>query len=118
MCGGTSATKALAASCAATMRVGFTSSTRMLREMSMASTIVDWAHGSASGALGRANENSSSTSAAKISAGGTWRRQALPGCASRTTCRLDHTSTAFLRRRSSHRYSAGSTGSSSRNHRL
>ncbi len=74
MCGGTSARKALAASCAATMREGFTSSTRMLREMSIASRIVDLAQGSDTGAVGRASASSNNDRATKISAAGTCRR--------------------------------------------
>ena len=63
MCAGTSLRNALAASCAATMRVGWTSATRMLREMSIASRMVDLAQGSGTGAVGRARASSSSVSA-------------------------------------------------------
>jgi hypothetical protein len=56
---GNSCRNFLAASCAATMRVGLTSFTRMLRDTSIASMIVDLAHGSATGAVGRATASRS-----------------------------------------------------------
>ncbi len=102
MCAGTSARKALAASCAATMRVGCTSVTRMLREMSIASRMVDLAKGSVTRAVGRASASSSRASASHISAGGTWRRQCGPAAA-RATATLGSFSTCRRRRRSSHR---------------
>jgi hypothetical protein len=102
MCLGTSFRNALAASCAATMREGFTSATRMLREMSIASRIVDLAQGSGTGAVGRARASSSSARAKKISAGGTCRRHGRPP-ASRTTRKLENLSAGLPARRSSHR---------------
>ena len=102
MCGGTVATKALAASCAATMRVGLTSCTRMLREMSMASRMVDLDHGSANRAVGRDSPSISRHSATNTSAGGTCRRQRGPAAAL-ATATLGSRSARLPRRRSSHR---------------
>ncbi len=92
----------MAASCAATMRVGFTSSTRMLREMSIASRIEDFVQGNVTGAIGRASANISKASARKINAGGRCRRQFRP-MASRTRPRLENRRTDLPRRRSNHR---------------
>ena len=64
-----------------------TSVTRMLSDTSMASMIEDLAHGSVTGARGRAAANSSTAQAIKSNAGGTCRRQWRLD-ASRTTCRL------------------------------
>ena len=99
------------------MRVGLTSFTRMLSDTSIASMIVDLAHGSVTGAVGRARASSSTDSASKNSAGGTCRRHWRLD-ASRTTPRLLKRSAGLPRRRSSHRYSAGSKGSASINHRF
>ena len=107
---GTSARKALAASCAATMRVGLTSLTRMLREMSMASRIVDRAQGNVTDAVGRARASINSASDRKISAGGTCRRHRGPAAA-RATPMLGSLIADLPRRRSSHRYSSGSSSS-------
>jgi hypothetical protein len=112
---GTASRKALAACWAATMRVGLTSCTRMLREMSIASRMVDLAQGSVTGALGRASASSISDSATKTSAGGTCRRQRGPAAA-RATLRLDSFSAGLPARRSSHRYSSGNSGSTSIHH--
>ncbi len=88
---GTSFRKALAASWAATMRVGLTSSTRMLREMSIASMMVDLAQGR----VGRA-------SASSTSPGGRCRRQALPAAA-RAMLELASLGAGFALRCSNHR---------------
>ena len=56
------------------MRVGLTSATRMLKDVSIASMIEDRAHGSVSGIVGRAVANSSSEQAIRRSAAGTCRR--------------------------------------------
>jgi hypothetical protein len=114
---GTSRRNALAASCAAVMRVGLTSATRMLSELSIASRTVDFAHGSVTGAVGRARASTSSDRAARTSAGGTCRRHGRPA-AGRTMCRLDSLSAGLAGRRSSHTYAAGSSGSASNHHRL
>ena len=74
---GRSATKALAASWAATSRFGWTSAARMLPETSIARTIVSCADGKVINAAGRDDANSSVARARKRSTGGTWRRQAL-----------------------------------------
>ena len=101
-CGGSSARKVLAACCAATMRVGSTSATRMLREMSIASMIVERAQGRVTDAIGRASASSSSASARNTSAGGTCLRHRRPS-ASRAMARLEKRSAGLPRRRSSHR---------------
>jgi hypothetical protein len=86
---GNSATKALAASCAAVMRFGSTSVARMLPDTSIASTIVSCCEGSLITACGRAIASSSSVIARNSKTGGTWRRQALRGpSASFTRLRL------------------------------
>ena len=114
---GTSARKALAASWAAAMRVGFTSVTRMLSDTSMASRIVVRAPGSVTVATGRASASSSTASASMTSAGGTCRRHEGPAAA-RTTSSVGRRTGAIVRRRSSHRYSATSAGSASIHHRF
>ena len=72
---GSSAMKALAASCEATRRFGWTSAARMLPDTSIASTMVSCCEGSVITAVGRAVASSSAASASSNSAGGTWRRQ-------------------------------------------
>ena len=99
------------------MRVGLTSFTRMLSDTSIASMIVDRAQGSVTRAVGRARASSSTASASSKSAGGTCRRQGRPD-ARRATLRLLTRSAGLPGRRSSHRYSAGSKGSASINHRF
>ena len=74
---GSSAMKLLAASCAATRRLGSTSAARMLPETSIARTIVSCADGRVISAAGRDDANSKVAKARKSSTGGTWRRQAL-----------------------------------------
>ena len=59
-----------AAACAAVMRLGFTSSASMLREMSMASTTRSCCDGSVITAVGRAMATRSSVSASTNSSGG------------------------------------------------
>ena len=73
---GRSATKALAASCAAMSRFGCTSAARMLPDTSIASTMVCSCSGRLTIAAGRATASSSEAMATSSSAGGTWRRQA------------------------------------------
>jgi hypothetical protein len=75
-------------SCAATMRVGLTSLTRMLSETSIARMTVVRDHGSVTIAVGRAAAKSSSERAIRSSAGGTWRRHIRRSAAARTTSRL------------------------------
>ncbi len=114
---GNSCRNVLAASCAATMRVGLTSFTRMLSDTSIASMIVEVDHGSVTRAVGRARLNSKTDSANQKSAGGMCRRHWRPK-AWRATLTLLTRSAGLPRRRSSHRYSAGSKGSASINHRF
>ena len=76
-----------AASCAASIRVGMTSLTRMLSDTSIASMIVDLAHGSVTFTRGRAAASSSTAQAMSSKAGGTCRRHA-PLALSRTTCKV------------------------------
>ena len=56
------------------MRVGLTSLTRMLSDISIASMIVELDHGSVTRAVGRARANSKTDRANQKSAGGTCRR--------------------------------------------
>ena len=99
------------------MRVGSTSLTRMLNDTSIASMIVELDHGSATLAVGRARANSRTNKANQNSAGGTCRRHWRPE-AWRAMLTLLTRSARLPGRRSSHRYSAGSTGSASINHRF
>ena len=85
---GSPRTNSFAASCAASMRVGLTSLTRMLSDTSMASMMVDRAHGSGTRATGRAAATSMTAKASRSSAGGRCRRQCRPAAAARTTPRL------------------------------
>jgi hypothetical protein len=110
--------KALAASWAATMRVGLTSCTRMLREMSIASRMVDLAQGSVTGRRRarqcqqqqrQGHEHQRRVARAGASAG-------LRPRARRSG--LDSFSAGLPARRSSHRYSSGNSGSTSIHHRL
>ena len=105
------------ASCAATMRVGLTSFTRMLNDTSIASRIVVLAQGRVTGTTGRARPSSRTDKANMMSAGGTCRRQGRLH-ALRTMLRLLMRNACLPGRRSSHRYSAGSKGSASINHRF
>ena len=68
---GRSVTKVLAASCAATMRLGCTSVARMLPDTSIARMMVSCCDGSVITAVGRDAANSSAASASSSSAGGT-----------------------------------------------
>ena len=76
---GSSARKALAASCAATSRLGWTSVARMLPDTSIARMMVCWCDGSVTTAIGRAAASSIATMASRNSSGGMWRAQALAG---------------------------------------
>ena len=67
-------TNALAAACAAAMRVGSTSAARMLSDTSIARMIVCWFDGSVTVAVGRAMAMIAAIVASRNSAGGTWRR--------------------------------------------
>ena len=98
------------------MRVGLTSFTRMLSDTSIASMIVELDHGSVTRAVGRARANSKTDSANQKSAGGTSRHWRLEAWRARLT--LLTRSAGLPGRRSSHRYSAGSKGSASINHRF
>ena len=75
---GSSLTKDLAASCAATMRLGCTSVARMLPDTSIARMMVSCWLGSVTTASGRAVATSSVASASSSSSGGTCRRQPGP----------------------------------------
>ena len=75
---GRSATKALAASCAATRRFGCTSAARMLPDTSIARMMVSCWLGSLMIATGRAVAISIAAIASSISSGGRWRRQPGP----------------------------------------
>jgi hypothetical protein len=72
---GCSATKARAASCAAAMRLGFTSVARMLPETSIDRITVSCCDGSVTTAAGRAMARIISVKAARNMSGGTWRRR-------------------------------------------
>ena len=86
---GSSAMNDFAALCAALMRLGATSVARMLRETSIAKTIVCCCDGRVKTALGRAIATIATTSASRNSSGGTWRRIRWPGpIASLTSIRL------------------------------
>ena len=74
---GSAATKARAAFCEATRRLGSTSVARMLPDTSMARMTVRCTEGRVSTAVGRAAASSSAASASNSSKGGTWRRQPL-----------------------------------------
>ena len=81
--------KALAASCAATSRLGSTSVARMLPDTSIARMMVCWFDGSTTTAIGRAAAISIATIASRNSSGGMWRRTLWPApIASRTIDRL------------------------------
>ena len=101
---GKPATKVLAASCAATMRLGLTSVARMLPDTSIARMMVCSREGSFSLAIGRALATSSTATAASSSAGGRWRRQPGPApIACLTSATLASRTAVFLRRLSSTR---------------
>ena len=117
ICLGRSRRNDLAASCAASSRVGLTSLTRMLSDTSIASMIVERAHGSGTCAAGRAAASSSPVQASRSNAGGTCRRHWRPAAAARTTPRLLYRRAALPRRRSSQTYTAGSRGSASNSQR-
>ncbi len=86
---GRSLMKLLAASCAATSRLGCTSAARMLPETSIARMMVCWFDGSITTAIGRAAATSIAASASRNRKGGTWRRMLWPvPIASRTIDRL------------------------------
>ena len=70
--------KDLAASCAATMRLGFTSVARMLPDTSMARISVCWREGRVMVASGRAAASSIAAMASRNRMGGTCRRQLWP----------------------------------------
>ena len=76
---GWSSMNALAAACAAAMRLGLTSAARMLPDTSIARIIVSCCDGSVTTAAGRAIASIISVSASRNSTGGTWRRHAVPG---------------------------------------
>ena len=87
---GSSAMKALAASCAAVMRSGCTSVARMLPETSMASMMVWSCEGRVITASGRAAASSRATSASRKRNGGMCLRRCCAGpMASRTSDRLE-----------------------------
>ncbi|MNQ21984.1 hypothetical protein D3C85_351150 [compost metagenome] len=86
---GRSLMKLLAASCAATSRLGCTSAARMLPDTSIARMMVCWFDGSTTTAIGRAAATSIAVMATRNSSGGMWRRRLWPGpIASRTIDRL------------------------------
>ena len=71
---GSSAINALAAFCAATIRLGCTSVARMLPETSIASMMVCWDDGRVMTAIGRDADTSITAKASRNKAGGMWRR--------------------------------------------
>jgi len=96
---GSSSRKAFAASCAASIRVGTTSPTRMLSETSIARMIVDCVQGRVMRAVGRARATINTVIASNSSAGGTCRRHGWPS-ARLATCRLLTRTTPRIRLRS------------------
>ena len=102
ICVGKSFKNSLAASCAATRRVGLTSLTRMLSDTSMVSKMVERAQGRGIDATGRAAASRSNAQASHNSAGGRCRRQLRPCAAACTTLKLLKRSASLPRRRSSH----------------
>ena len=75
---GTAATKARAASWAATIRLGFTSVARMLPETSTARMMASFCVGTRITAAGRATASTIATSASRNRSGGRRRRQRAP----------------------------------------
>ena len=101
---GRSVTKALAASCAATIRLGSTSVARMLPDTSIARMMVRCDSGSVITAIGRAIATSKVPMASSSSTGGTWRRQPGPlPSAALATATLARRTVLRRRLRSSHR---------------
>ncbi len=79
-----------AAAFAASSRSGAMSFEHMLPDTSMVSTIVVWLAGTLAMAIGRASATTSAAIATANSANGRWRRSRPdPGCASRTSERLE-----------------------------
>ena len=68
----------MAASCAATSRLGWTSVARMLPDTSIARMMVCWFDGSMTTAIGRAAASSMAARASRNSSGGMWRRTLWP----------------------------------------
>ena len=114
---GNSAKNALAAFCAATMRVGCTSVARMLPDTSIANMMVSCCMGKVTTAKGRDAANSITVIASKNKIGGMWRRKLGPASiASRTIDKLAKRTEAFFLRRSNHTYTAISSGNANSSH--